>query len=51
MAETRSDRGSSFWVWATIAIVIAAIVTAVIMTRDETTDEGTIPQVETGRTP
>ena len=51
MAETRRDRGSSFWIWATIAIVIAAIVAAVVMTRDETDDGAPIPPVETSATP
>ena len=49
MAETRTERRGGFWSWATIAIVVASILTAWLMLRDDTGDaEDTTPQVETG---
>jgi uncharacterized membrane protein YhaH (DUF805 family) len=52
MAGTGDARRGSFWIWATLLIVIAVVVLAVVSARDNSEDEGqTTPPVETGRTP
>ena len=52
MAETRTDRRGSFWIWATLVIVLAAILAAWLMQRNDGGDgDNVIPPVETGATP
>ncbi len=52
MAEQgRTDRGGMFWVWATLAILVAVILGAWFMVRDKSADPGqATPPVETGAT-
>ncbi len=49
MAESARTARGSFWIWATLVILVAVIVVAWLSARDNAPDPGqTIPPVETG---